>query len=122
MKTIWLVVVAIIAIVVVWLVVASTRNERGDLGSPTPTIEDTTTASRVEMQNSTFSPSTLTVKVGDTISFVNNDNTQHTVTSNSFNSGVLNPGTVFNYTFSEAGTFDFRCTIHPEMTCSIRVQ
>lgn len=63
------------------------------------------------------------VSVGELIEVVNQDPVPHTWTSTDgvFSSGSLSDGTTFLYTFEEAGTFSFLCTIHPEMTGSITV-
>lgn len=69
-----------------------------------------------------FSPAALTVKVGDTVTWTNNDSTTHTVTGPDFESGPLAPGKTFSHKFTAAGTFDYHCSIHPNMTGSITVQ
>jgi plastocyanin len=73
-----------------------------------------------------FVPSTITVVIGvnNTITWVNKDYSIHTVTSNSglFNSGLLNSGDKWGYTFSKAGTFGYRCAIHPYMTGTVIVK
>ena len=71
-----------------------------------------------------FSPPTLTVKVGSTVVWVNKDPVTHTVTSSSgnlFDSGYLPDGFVFKYTFTQVGTYQYYCTIHPSMTGTIVV-
>jgi plastocyanin len=60
-----------------------------------------------------FSPTTITVRVGDTITWTNKDAfSDHNVTSSSFKSGTLSPGDTYKHTFAKAGTFGYRCTIH----------
>ncbi|HYY65575.1 MAG TPA: cupredoxin family copper-binding protein [Nitrososphaeraceae archaeon] len=77
-----------------------------------------------------YNPSPLTVKVGTTVVWTNNDSTLHTVTSGLpsggpvgklFDSSYLSPGKTFNYTFSTAGTFDYHCTLHPTMVGKVIV-
>ncbi len=71
-----------------------------------------------------FSPPTLTVKVGSTVVWVNKDTVTHTVTSsagNLFDSGNFPDGFVFKYTFTQVGTYQYYCTIHPSMTGTIVV-
>ena len=77
-----------------------------------------------------YNPSPLTVKVGTTVVWTNNDSTLHTVTSGLpsggpvgklFDSSYLSPGKTFNYTFSKAGTFDYHCTLHPTMVGKVIV-
>jgi glucose/arabinose dehydrogenase/plastocyanin len=77
-----------------------------------------------------FSPAQLTVPVGTTVVWQNEDNLAHTVTAGRhtgpeperFDSGLFDPGESFSYTFDEAGTFDYYCTIHPAMQATITVE
>lgn len=71
-----------------------------------------------------FAPGTLTIRVGDTVTWTNNDSVVHTATSTSgaFDSGDLQPGASYSMTFTAPGTFDYRCTPHPFMTGRIVVE
>ena len=76
--------------------------------------------------NSTgYSPSTLTVVIGvnNTVQWVNNDTAPHTVTAtdHSFDSGNLNPGDTWTYTFTKPGTYTYVCTYHPWMKGTVIV-
>jgi plastocyanin len=68
----------------------------------------------VAIANFSFSPDTLTIKVGTTVTWTNQDSVEHTVTSDTglFDSGNLSQGKTFNYTFTEAGTYPYHCTPH----------
>lgn len=76
-----------------------------------------------------FSPATLTIKAGTTVTWKNTTAVAHTVTSDdgkSFDSGMANPiaaqsGT-FSFTFTSPGTFAYHCAIHPFMKATIIVQ
>ncbi len=70
-----------------------------------------------------FTPATVTVPVGATVVWTNQDSTIHTVTANNgaFASDVLKVGQTFRFTFNQPGTFDYICTIHPEMKGTIVV-
>jgi predicted lipoprotein with Yx(FWY)xxD motif/plastocyanin len=59
----------------------------------------------------------LTVSVGTTVIWTNEDDAAHTVTANdgSFDSGDIAKGETFSFKFEKAGTFDYTCTIHPNM-------
>jgi plastocyanin len=67
-----------------------------------------------------FSPETITVVVGvnNTVTWTNNDNTLHTITSDTgaFGSGLLNTGDKWSYTFTAPGTYGYHCSIHTWMT------
>jgi plastocyanin len=76
------------------------------------------------LQNMAFSPSSKTVAVGTTVTWTNLDNVGHNVTSTTgvFSSGLLNMNGTFSFTFSTAGIYNYKCTIHPSMTGTITVQ
>jgi plastocyanin len=72
-----------------------------------------------------FNPAEVTVGVGDTVTWTNNDSVGHDVTADSFSSGDpggMAPGDTFEHTFEEAGTFDYVCTVHPGMEGSVVVE
>jgi plastocyanin len=70
-----------------------------------------------------FSPASFTVKVGTAVTWVNKDGTTHTVTSKTglFDSGNFATGDTFKFTFTQAGSYQYYCTIHPWMTGTIVV-
>jgi plastocyanin len=78
---------------------------------------------KVAIEDFDFDPPDAAIQPGDTIMWVNEGNTPHTVTSDDgqFDSEVLNPGESFMFTFPEAGTFSYHCEIHPFMTGSVTV-
>lgn len=78
----------------------------------------------VEIKDFSFGPSNLTIKKGTTVTWTNQGSTMHTVTSDegdTLNSGELNKGDSYVFTFNEAGTFDYHCTPHPQMTGTVTV-
>lgn len=92
--------------------------------TPTPTPSPTPTSIEVEISDFAFVPATITVSVGATITWTNNDPAPHTVTSRDtvFDSGNLSRGATFSYTFDQSGTFEYYCTIHPNMTGKVTVE
>jgi plastocyanin len=72
----------------------------------------------VSMAGRAFSPSTVTIAAGGSVTFRNDDDRGHTVTANdgAFNSGTIDEGGSWKRTFKQAGTFSYLCAIHPEMT------
>jgi plastocyanin len=66
-----------------------------------------------------YDPDNITVLIGvnNTVIWTNNDNEPHTVTASdgSFDSGNMNPGSTFTYTFTKPGTYLYICTYHPWM-------
>ena len=71
-----------------------------------------------------FAPSSVTVNVGDTVTWTNNGPTPHSATSSSgvFDTGIMDAGQSGSHTFTEAGTFAYICTPHPNMHGTIVVQ
>ena len=72
----------------------------------------------VPIANSTFLPRVLNINVGQTITWVNNDSTAHTVTSdgNFFDSGIIPPDSSFSYTFVNVGTYYYHSADFPSET------
>jgi plastocyanin len=68
-----------------------------------------------------FNPSSLTVKVGDKVTFDNQDSAAHHVVVGTTDLGDQQPGSSVTWTADKAGTFPVKCTIHPSMTGQINV-
>jgi len=80
-------------------------------------------ANEILIQGMAFSPSTITFTAGTTITWTNKDGVPHTVTSNTgiFNSGSIGSNGTYSHLFNTAGTFPYKCTIHPSMTATVVV-
>ncbi len=84
----------------------------------------------VWMQNTSFNPKNKTITAGTTLTWVNKDATNHSVTSGTpgnpdglFDSGTIGTGGTYTRTFNTTGTFNYYCRIHQDiMTGSITVQ
>jgi plastocyanin len=77
----------------------------------------------VAISGFTFSPRSVTVNVGDTVTWTNSDAQAHTATSGStWNTGDIAGGDSASITFRTAGTFDYICAIHPTMTGTVVVR
>ena len=70
---------------------------------------------------SAFNPTPLNISVGATVTWTNHDGVPNTVTSSGFDSGDLPSAPTFRHTFDKAGTFLYRCTIHPSMVGTVLV-
>ena len=69
-----------------------------------------------------FSPQTITIDVGDSVTWTNNDDVDHTATGSGFDtSTITSGGGTATVTFDTAGTFAYACTIHPSMTGTVVV-
>lgn len=69
-----------------------------------------------------FSPSSITVATGDTVSWTNNGAEPHDVTGSGLDSGTLQSGQGYSHTFTSAGDFSYICSLHPFMKGSVTVQ
>jgi plastocyanin len=111
----------------------------GSSGASTPTASGTGgggATATVVIRNFAFTPQTITVKVGDTVTWTNNDSAPHTVTSatsidtsatttSAFDSGQFGQGQTFSFAFTKAGTYFYECSIHakqPAMHGEVIVQ
>ncbi|MDQ1046070.1 cupredoxin family copper-binding protein [Streptomyces sp. V4I2] len=67
----------------------------------------------------------LVVEVGQTVQWTNHDSVPHTVTTTKapvkFDSGTLEQGDSWSYTFTKAGTYEYYCAVHPDMVASVKV-
>ncbi len=92
--------------------------------TPTPAGSPGTASNIVTIANMSFNPSTITVKLGTTVTWKNTDGFAHTVTSDdgtNFNSGNLGAGASFSYATKNVGTFDYHCNIHSGMSGTLVV-
>lgn len=80
-------------------------------------------ADAVSIQSFAFSPATVTIRTGTTLTWTNRDQDPHTVSamSGAFHSPTLNTGQSYQHTFTTPGRFDYLCTIHPFMTATVVV-
>ncbi|MEA2596390.1 MAG: hypothetical protein QOF01_2859 [Thermomicrobiales bacterium] len=80
-------------------------------------------ATTVQIVNFGFDPPALTVPVGTTLAWTNNDAAPHTVTAldGTFDSGIFDPGGGFSWEFTTPGTFPYRCNLHPQMEGTVEV-
>ena len=78
---------------------------------------------KVTIDNFTFSPAELKLKVGDTVTWTNHDDIPHTVVSaGKFRSKTMDTDNAFSFTFTSAGDYKYFCSLHPHMTGMIKVE
>ena len=123
---------AIMAILLAACGGAAESTPADDGGEPTasPTSEDGgdggETGNTVSLAGNQFSPSTLTVSAGDTVTFT--DTASHTVTEGTDGTAVDDPivdetgGADVEVVFDEPGTYNITCKVHPEMNMTITVE
>jgi plastocyanin len=97
-------------------------SEKDDNG-PGNTDNNVPGVREVNMSNTSFLPSQVTITAGTTVKWTNGSSMPHTVTSSSglFNQH-LNVGETFSYTFTTAGSYSYTCTLHPGMDGVVTVQ
>jgi plastocyanin len=75
----------------------------------------------VSMKDFAFSPATIKVPVGATVRWKNDDSVAHTATSKAFDSGNLDSGRSFSFTFMKSGSYAYVCSYHQGMTGTVVV-
>lgn len=85
----------------------------------------TPVANQVTISGFAFSPNSLSIRTGTTVTWKNNDPMAHTATSVSgtpaFDSGTLANGASYSFTFATAGTWTYKCSFHSSMSGTITV-
>src|ERR1700733_6737731 len=100
----------------------------GLLGCATGVVLDTALAgaedAALAIDNFTFTPQRLTVKAGTTITWTNRDDIPHTVvsTTKQFKSKALDTDDKLSFMFTEPGSYDYFCSLHPHMTGTVVVE
>jgi len=123
----------LISVSVLVLAVGLSAASCGSTGGSAATTEAaggaTTTApsgagAQVVMKNIAFDPASVTINVGETVTWTNEDSVSHTVIGDNgeFESTTLAKGDTFGFTFGQAGTYAYHCSIHPSMRGTVIVQ
>jgi plastocyanin len=119
--------VALALVIISWAVIIAPEALGQSKSAEVSIIKGASNPSTTEPYN----PSPLTISVGTTVTWTNNDNTGHTVTegnpsgntpANGFDSGILAPGKTFTHTFDTPGTIQYYCTLHPTMLGEVIVK
>ena len=100
---------------------SSMRGQDAQLTGGVSTAPDTT---GVSIDNFSFSPATINVPAGTTLTWTNRDDIPHTVVSDDqkFKSKALDTDDKFSFTFAEPGTYSYFCSIHPKMVAKVIVE
>jgi plastocyanin len=103
----------------------SVRDENGVVPQPqTASASPTADATQVQIANLAFNPTSITVSTGNTVTWTNDDTLPHTVTAQDdlFDSGILDPGATFAWTFTDPGSIAYHCQLHPNMQGTVVVE
>ena len=100
------------------------KNMSNGTGNSSQTETPTATAN-VDIRNFSFTPASITVKKGSTVTWTNNDSSAHTVTEIDGQSGPdsqrLAKGESYTFTYNTVGTFKYVCSLHPDMKGTVTV-
>ncbi|MBI4709027.1 MAG: cupredoxin family copper-binding protein [Candidatus Portnoybacteria bacterium] len=101
---------------------ASTSSPSGIEQQPVAQQPAEATTHIILIKNFTFNPAALNIKRGDIVKWTNQDSMPHNIISDILKSGILNNGQLFEFKFSNSGTFDYICGLHPSMKGRIIVE
>jgi plastocyanin len=125
--------IALVVVLVLMLAGAIYFAQRSD-NNISSTNSDTTTSSgtdqeisggSITMTNMLFTPSQITVQKGAAVTWTNSDTVVHTVVAdlgNGPDSGDIAPGSSYSYTFTDTGSYQYHCSLHPSMRGTIVVK
>lgn len=100
-------------------------NSSSSSQSNTPAPMDATATNAVTISNYMFGPTAVKVKVGDTVTWTNNDSVRHNVVGddNELPEGkLIAKGETYSYTFKKAGVYNYHCSPHPYMKATVVVE
>ena len=106
-----LVIYLAVSVLTVWTATSLAAGNNGNYG-------------QITIDSFRFSPQNITVKAGATVTWTNKDDVPHTIvsTTKKFRSGVLDTDGKFSFTFSDPGTYEYFCSVHPQMMGKVIVQ
>ena len=127
-----IIIIIIIIVAGVYLYYAQSSNRNVQTGINNSTNQSmgnnssnvTSNPNMISIQNTTFSPNNLTVRSGTNVQWINNDNKQHQIVSDSgaFQSPILNPGDSYNFYFAKSGIYGYHDALNSTITGTITVQ
>lgn len=120
----------VVAVVVMALLLSACGSGGGQETTQEPTGDGSAAAeASVTAVDFSFQPDSVTVAAGSTVTWTNEDEAPHTVTAGTPAQPApdefdlpLDEGTTAEFTFEESGTFDYYCTIHPDMQAEVVVE
>ena len=104
-------------------ILSAAHGQAGSNAPPTADLPSISTKS-VTIDNFSFSPTSITVSVGTTLTWTNHDDIPHTVVADDqqFKSKALDTDEKFSHTFDKPGTYSYFCSIHPKMVAKVIVE
>lgn len=133
-KSVAAVLVAVLAVAVIGVIVFALQKDKAEAPSPTAsTTQEATeapvipsTAASVDIRDYAFTPAKITVKVGATVTWTNEDGMSHDITPDEETadfkaSALFSKGESYSVTFNTAGTYTYYCSPHPYMKGTVEV-
>ncbi len=97
------------------LMLAGCAAKMGGVAPTTPSVTPAAGGATVVIKDFAFTPATVTIKVGETVTWRNDDGVPHDATSPDWTSGSISSGQSYTRAFDTAGTFTYVCKVHPAM-------
>jgi plastocyanin len=122
--------VAILIFVLVTFIAVCGCTGYGKSAPPAATQTQVSGSTTVTMQNFAFSPASITVPKGTTVTWVNQDTSDHKIVNDAqgsiaqgalFTSNSLPKGASYSFKFDNPGTYPYHCSIHPSMKATVIV-
>jgi plastocyanin len=119
--------IAIGAVTLAFALAGCGDDDSSDTGASTSTPATPSggvAATTVDIKGFAFNPAETRVKVGQKVTWTNDDSAEHNVIADdgTFKSEDLEQGDTFEYTADKAGTFSYVCTYHPQMKATLTVE
>jgi len=122
-------VVAILIAIAIGIYYAIPKNSYSAIPAPEAPASNAaaipaTTSITVNIKNLSFDPNTINIKTGTKVTWINNDNVAHTITSDSgdlLKSPIITPGRSFSFTFTDPGSENYHCSIHTMMKGNVTI-
>ncbi len=113
----------IVAVIIAAGIYLRTQNAPSQTKGPAQRGSIVSSKNAVTIRNFAFSPSKITIKKGNSVTWTNQDSVGHSATAddNSFDTGILSYGESRSITFNKKGIYAYHCSIHPFMKAEVVV-
>lgn len=113
-----------LTLAILLLVLSACSSSTPSTTSPTAGTSVSIVSGSSNLTTTAYAPNPVTVAVGGTVTWMNNDSVAHNSVSNTgvWNSSTMAPGASYSYTFPTAGSYSYHCSLHPGMVGTVTVQ